>query len=215
MGNQATFEELPAKLKSNPLKIGSRPKLNVPVFLPGFVLNTFSVKILNAILYWKQKGGTGFFHYENFFYPLDSIMNWNRGYGRRGFIQYQFVIPFADGHKNIKNILQEIATSGCVPFLNVLKKFGKGQNLLSFPKEGYTFAIDFPITRNLKAFTRKLDQMVLEAGGRIYLGKDAFLDEKSFKVMYPEYKEWLAIKTKYDPSNKYVSDLSRRIGLTQ
>jgi len=98
-------------------------------------------------------------------------------------------------------------------FSECVKKNGKGQGLLSFPKEGYTFAIDFPITKNLKDFTRKLDQMVLEAGGRIYLGKDAFLDEQSFKAMYPEYIEWLAIKKKCDPNNKYASDLSRRTGL--
>lgn len=215
MGNLATLDELPDSLKSYPLRIGKRPKLNIPVFLPGFVLNTITVKILNSIIHWKQKSGNGFFHYDSFFYPLDAIMNWNRGYGKRGFIQYQFVIPIADGHRNITAILKAIANSGCIPFLNVLKKFGKGQGLLSFPKEGYTFAIDFPITKNLGAFTKKLDQMVLEAGGRIYLGKDAFLDEQSFKAMYPEYKEWLAIKKKYDPTNKYASDLSRRIGLTQ
>lgn len=215
MGNLATVDELPVSLKSNPLKIGKRPKLNVPVFLPGFTLNTFTVRILNSIINWKQKGGNGFFHYDNFFYPLDAIMNWNRGYGKRGFIQYQFVIPITDGHKNITEILKAIASSGCVPFLNVLKKFGKGQGLLSFPKEGYTFAIDFPITKNLKAFTKRLDQMVLDAGGRIYLGKDAFLDEQTFKAMYPEFEEWLAIKKKYDPTNTYTSDLSRRIGLTK
>ncbi len=215
MGNLATVAALPASLKANPLKIGTRPKLNVPFFLPGFALNTLTVRILNSIIHWKQKSGNGFFHYDNFFYPLDAIMNWNRGYGKRGFIQYQFVIPIADGHKNITNILKAIASSGCVPFLNVLKKFGKGQGFLSFPKEGYTFAIDFPITKNLKAFTKKLDKMVLEAGGRIYLGKDAFLDEQTFKAMYPEFEEWLAIKKKYDPTNKYESDLSRRIGLSQ
>lgn len=215
MGNLASVDELPTSLKSDPLKIGKRPKLNVPIFLPEFALNTFTVRILNSIIHWKQKGGNGFFHYDNFFYPLDAIMNWNRGYGKRGFIQYQFVIPITEGHKNITEILKAIASSGCVPFLNVLKKFGKGQGLLSFPKEGYTFAIDFPITKNLKAFTKKLDQMVLDAGGRIYLGKDAFLDEQTFKAMYPEFEEWLAIKKKYDPTNIYTSDLSRRIGLTK
>jgi decaprenylphospho-beta-D-ribofuranose 2-oxidase len=85
--------------------------------------------------------------------------------------------------------------------------------LLSFPFEGYTFAIDFPIKPQLKAFTKKLDGMVLEAGGRIYLGKDAYLDEPTFKAMYPQHVEWLAIKKKYDPTNVFTSDLARRIGL--
>jgi decaprenylphospho-beta-D-ribofuranose 2-oxidase len=96
----------------------------------------------------------------------------------------------------------------------VLKRFGKEQGgLLSFPFEGYTFAIDFPITPQLKPFTQKLDKMVQDAGGRIYLGKDAYLDEGTFKAMYPQHKEWLAIKQKYDPKNVFSSDLSRRIGL--
>ena len=142
------------------------------------------------------------------------INEWNRGYGKRGFIQYQFVIPMQDGRKNIRTILGEITESHCIPFLNVLKKFGKGQGgLLSFPFEGYTFAIDFPITRQLKPFTQKLDQMVLDMGGRIYLGKDAYLDEATFKAMYPQHVEWLQIKRKYDPQNVFSSDLARRIGL--
>jgi FAD/FMN-containing dehydrogenase len=141
------------------------------------------------------------------------INNWNRGYGKRGFIQYQFVIPMTNGRENIRKILVEITQSGCVPFLNVLKKFGKGQGHLSFPFEGYTFAIDFPVTPRLKAFTKKLDQMILEMGGRIYLGKDAYLDEGMFKAMYPQFREWMDVKKKYDPHNVFSSDLSRRIGL--
>jgi decaprenylphospho-beta-D-ribofuranose 2-oxidase len=161
-----------------------------------------------------QKNGAPIVHYDKFFYPLDMINEWNRGYGKRGFIQYQFVLPPENGRQNIEKILIEITKSDCVPFLNVLKKFGKGESgLLSFPREGYTFAIDFPITQQLKPFTQKLDAMVLDMGGRIYLGKDAYLDEATFKAMYPQYKEWLEIKKKYDPNGKFSSDLSRRIGL--
>lgn len=213
MGNPAKVTDLPPRLRNNPLKVGDEPKLFVPFYLPAFTLNSFTVAILNKILYLKQKGGTGISHYENFFYPLDSIKDWNRGYGKRGFIQYQFVLPDENGRDNIRKILVEITQSGCMPFLNVLKKFGKGQGLLSFPFEGYTFAIDFPITPTLKAFTRKLDHIILAMGGRIYLGKDAYLDESTFKAMYPQHREWLEIKKKYDPANIFSSDLSRRIGL--
>lgn len=214
MGNHATLADLPAKLKSNPLKLGKKAKLTVPFYLPSFTLNTLTVKILNTALYIMQKSGAPIAHYDKFFYPLDMINEWNRGYGKRGFIQYQFVLPMKDGKENIRKILTEITQSHCVPFLNVLKKFGKDQGgLLSFPFEGYTFAIDFPITTQLKPFTQKLDKMVLDMGGRIYLGKDAYLDEATFKAMYPQYKEWLEIKKKYDPKNIFSSDLSRRIGL--
>ncbi|HEY9007966.1 MAG TPA: FAD-binding oxidoreductase [Ohtaekwangia sp.] len=214
MGNHAKLADLPAHLKSNPLKLGKKAKLTVPFYLPSFTLNTLSVKFLNTALYIMQKGGKPVAHYDKFFYPLDMINNWNRGYGKRGFIQYQFVLPMENGRENIRKILVEITQSNCVPFLNVLKKFGKGQGgLLSFPFEGYTFAIDFPIKDQLKPFTEKLDKMVLDMGGRIYLGKDAYLDEATFKAMYPQHKEWLEIKRKYDPNNMFSSDLSRRIGL--
>lgn len=214
MGNHARLEDLPAKLRSTPLKLGKKAKLTVPFYLPAFVLNKLSIRLLDVVLYWKQKSAPTISHYDGFFYPLDMINNWNRGYGRRGFIQYQFVLPLENGKENIRKILTEITQSDCIPFLNVLKKFGKGQGgLLSFPFEGYTFAIDFPITRSLKPFTEKLDKMVLDMGGRIYLGKDAYLDEPTFKAMYPQHKAWLDIKRKYDPDNVFSSDLSRRIGL--
>jgi len=152
-------------------------------------------------------------HYEKFFFPLDAINNWNRGYGKRGFIQYQFVIPEENGRQHLVEILEMIAASGCTPFLNVFKRMGEGQGILSFPFKGYTLAIDFPVTKQLHTFTPKLDAKVLAAGGRLYLGKDAMLDEKMFKDMYPQYKEWLAIKQKYDPTGKFNSDISRRLGL--
>ncbi len=214
MGDHARLDELPAKLKKDPLKVGKKPRITVPFYLPAFALNKLTVGILDMVIYNMQKSAPSFSHYDKFFYPLDMINNWNRGYGKRGFIQYQFVIPLTDGLKNIRLILEQITQSNCTPFLNVLKKFGKEQGgLLSFPFEGYTFAIDFPVTPQLKPFTRKLDQMVLEMGGRIYLGKDAYLDEQTFKAMYPQYVDWLAIKKKYDPGNVFSSDLARRIGL--
>jgi decaprenylphospho-beta-D-ribofuranose 2-oxidase len=90
---------------------------------------------------------------------------------------------------------------------------GEGQGILSFPFSGYTLAIDFPITKRLLAFTPKLDEKVLEAGGRLYLGKDALLDEKMFKAMYPRYGEWLTIKQQFDPQNVFSSNIGRRLGL--
>lgn len=214
VGNHATLEDLPEKLRRDPLKVGKKPKLTIPFYLPEFALNPLTVSLLDIALYWKQKSAPAITHYDNFFYPLDMINDWNRGYGKRGFIQYQFVIPLQNGRENIKAILTEITRSHCIPFLNVLKKFGKGQGgLLSFPFEGYTFAIDFPVTPQLKPFTQKLDQMVLSMGGRIYLGKDAYLNEATFKAMYPQYTAWLDIKRKYDPENLFTSDIARRLGL--
>ncbi|MBX3241914.1 MAG: FAD-binding oxidoreductase [Chitinophagaceae bacterium] len=213
VGDAALFRDLPRRLKKDPLKAHKVSKLNVPVFMPAFVLNNFTVGILNRVISFVQNSPKEFVHYEKFFFPLDMINNWNRGYGKRGFIQYQFVIPEKGGENVLRKIMQMIADSGCTPFLNVFKKMGKGQGILSFPFEGYTLAIDFPVTKGLKAFTLRLDEAVLEAGGRLYLGKDAMLEKEMFRQMYPQYREWLAIKKKYDPENTFSSDISRRLGL--
>ena len=213
LGNAAKLDELPAKLKENPLKIHSTGKLAVPFFLPSFVLNGLTVRLLNRVIAFVQNSPKDFVHYEKFFFPLDAINNWNKGYGKRGFIQYQFVIPEDNGKQHLTEILEMIAESGCTPFLNVFKRMGDGQGILSFPFKGYTLAIDFPVTKSLLTFTPKLDAKVLAAGGRLYLGKDALLQEGMFKAMYPQYEQWLAIKRKYDPEEKFSSNISRRIGL--
>src|ERR1700754_1722173 len=213
LGNAAKLEELPAKLKENPLKIHSTGKLAVPFFLPSFALNGLTVRLLNRVIAFVQNSPKDFVHYEKFFFPLDAINNWNKGYGKRGFIQYQFVIPEENGKQHLTEILEMIAGSGCTPFLNVFKRMGDGQGILSFPFKGYTLAIDFPVTKNLLSFTPKLDAKVLSAGGRLYLGKDALLHESTFKAMYPQYEQWLAVKRKYDPANQFTSNISRRLGL--
>ena len=213
LGNAAKLNELPEKLKAEPLKLHKTSKLAVPFFLPSFVLNGLTVRMLNRVIAFVQNSPKEFVHYEKFFFPLDAINNWNKGYGKRGFIQYQFVIPEDNGKKNLTEILELIAGSGCTPFLNVFKRMGEGQGILSFPFKGYTLAIDFPVTKELLSFTPKLDARVLAAGGRLYLGKDALLQESTFKAMYPQHQEWMAIKRKYDPDNRFTSNISRRLGL--
>jgi FAD/FMN-containing dehydrogenase len=213
LGNSAKLSELPEKLKARPLLTHKAGKLKVPFYLPSFALNGVSVRLLNRVIAYVQNSPKEFVHYEKFFFPLDAINDWNKGYGKRGFIQYQFVIPEDDGKKNMTEILEMIASSGCTPFLNVFKRMGEGQGILSFPFKGYTLAIDFPMTKELREFTPKLDAKVLSAGGRLYLGKDGMLHETTFKAMYPQYEEWMAIKRKYDPGNRFSSNISRRLGL--
>jgi decaprenylphospho-beta-D-ribofuranose 2-oxidase len=213
LGNAAKLNELPDKLKANPLKLHTAGKLSVPFFFPSFALNSLTVRVLNRLIAFVQNSSKEFVHYDKFFFPLDAINNWNKGYGKRGFIQYQFVIPEENGKKNLAEILEMIAVSGCTPFLNVFKRMGDGQGILSFPFKGYTLAIDFPVSKELLSFTPKLDAKVLAAGGRLYLGKDALLDEPMFKAMYPQHTEWLEIKKRYDPANRFSSNISRRLGL--
>ena len=216
VGDHAERADLPPKLAKDPLEIHAPSALlDVPVELPDFSLNPVTLRALNVVLGQVQARGAPIAHYQKFFYPLDAIDHWNRGYGARGFTQYQFVIPLEDGERRMRAILERIATSGQLPFLNVLKKFGpEGPGHLSFPFEGYTFAIDFPIAKGLAELAAELDRMVVDAGGRVYLGKDAFLRPESLAAMYPRLDEWRAIKARVDPDEVFRSHLSERVGLT-
>jgi FAD/FMN-containing dehydrogenase len=215
LGDHAALKDLPPTLAADPLKVSGPPKIAVPMELPEFTLNPATIRVVNAVIQRIQASAAPIGHYEAFFYPLDKIANWNRGYGRRGFTQYQFVIPFADGLSQMRKILTAILSSGELPFLNVLKRLGKESGgTLSFPREGYTFAIDFPIRQNTPALTRTLDAMVIDAGGRIYLGKDSFVEASTFRTMYPEVDGWLQTKAKYDPDHVFTSNLGRRVGLS-
>ena len=214
VGDHASLSDLPQKLAVEPLRVSRPPKLAVPFDLPEFTLNPATIRVVNAVIQHIQASATPIGHYEAFFYPLDKIAHWNRGYGRRGFTQYQFVIPFEDGPRQMRKILTTILSSGQLPFLNVLKRLGKESGgVLSFPREGYTFAIDFPVREGTAALLRRLDEMVIDAGGRIYLGKDSYADAVTFRTMYPEVDGWLRTKTKYDPLNVFTSNLGRRVGL--
>ena len=216
VGDHARRDELPEKLAAAPLRISGDPKIALPFELPGLVMNPLSIRVGNAIILKIQSSKAPFKHYEEFFYPLDMAADWNRMYGPRGFAQYQFVLPFDKSRENLRNILTTILSAGELPLINVLKRFGKESGgLLSFPREGYTFAIDFPIRNNTVPLLHKLDQMVLDAGGRIYLGKDSYVEAPMFRAMYPAIDKWLEVKAKYDPGHVFTSDLARRVGLVQ
>jgi decaprenylphospho-beta-D-ribofuranose 2-oxidase len=211
-GDLARRDELPSGL--DPLRVSPPPRLTVPFELPELTLNRASIRLVNAFAQLTMRGMKPIGHYEGFFYPLDMLGHWNRGYGRRGFAQYQFVIPFADGEARMRKLLEFIFASGELPFLNILKRMGKESGgTLSFPREGYTFAIDFPIRDNTVNVLRQLDKLVLDAGGRIYLGKDGYVEAETFRAMYPAVEPWLAVKQRYDPSNVFTSNLARRVGL--
>ena len=215
-GDHAAVDDLPRRLRRNPLAVSGPPRVDLPFDLPAAALNLWTIRGLNAVLDQVQRHGAAVAHYEKFFYPLDFVGRWNRGYGRRGFTQYQFVIPLQDGRRNVAELLRTIAGSGQAPFLNVLKRFGheRPETQLSFPMEGYTFAVDFPIREGLEALLHRLDERVLAMGGRIYLGKDAFLQRPVFERMYPRLDAWRAVKARYDPHTVFSSNLGQRLGLS-
>lgn len=217
LGEHASLHDLNKyTLPSNPLSTHKKPKLNIPFFLPGFTLNTITVSLFNQLFYHlNQNSKSEFFtHYDPYFYPLDSILNWNRIYGKKGFIQYQFVVPFENGKNVMQDILERISHSGMASFLAVLKVMGKPSGLLSFPMQGYTLALDFPIKPGLFAFLETLDQLVLKAGGRLYLAKDARMSAEMFHASYGnnalEFKNKL--KSAY-PNIPFQSALSQRLNI--
>jgi FAD/FMN-containing dehydrogenase len=147
-------------------------KLNIPFFLPGFVLNKLSVKAFNYLYYRRIKKTIteNKVDIDTFFYPLDSISNWNRIYGNKGFAQYQFILPKENSFNGLEEILSTISDSGKGSFLAVLKLYGKAnENYLSFPMEGYSLALDFKIDKETFNLFDELDKLVLKHGGRFYL----------------------------------------------
>ncbi len=176
-GEHAYRHELAGNDTENPLVLKKKFSPTVPFYFPNFVLNALTVKFFNLLYYQRQakKEVKSFIDYETFFYPLDAINDWNKIYGKSGFIQYQMVIPKDKGKDGMRKILETIAKSGNGSFLAVLKLFGKNNPdaYNSFPFEGYTLALDFKVNSKLKKLVDTLDQIVQEFGGRIYLTKDS------------------------------------------
>src|ERR1041385_3748714 len=172
LGEHAKLNEIK---KSEPLKVHKDPLIKVPMYAPGFILNRLSIGAFNFAFFNKHKLTSKYLtvHYDPYFYPLDFMRNWNKMYGRRGFLQYQFVIPFENGANGLRGIIDAIAKEGASSFLTVLKALGPSDNLISFPMPGLTLALDFPVSKSIFPFLDKLDKTVIDLGGRIYLVKDA------------------------------------------
>jgi FAD/FMN-containing dehydrogenase len=167
----------------------------VPINLPTFVLNTLTVKAFNEAYYrvQREKRVHKVTSYEPFFYPLDSIHEWYRLYGKRGFLQYQFVVPFSTSRDAMSEILGRIRRSGEGSFLTVLKKFGNiaSPGMLSFPRPGLTLALDFSYQgKKTLQLLNDLDKVVLESGGGVYPAKDARMTPETFQAYYPQWHEF-------------------------
>lgn len=216
VGEHATREELNATQQKAPLTLPAKRKLSLPFNLPSFVLNTFTVKAFNWLYYGKnyKKVMHKVIPYEPFFYPLDAILHWNRGYGKAGFIQYQFVVSL-EKKDGLVSILQRISDKGWGSFLAVLKVFGKQDSLISFPMEGYTLALDFPIRKGLFEFLDELDEIVLQYGGRLYLSKDARMKQEIFWNSYPNAGRFADIVKQYNSNARFKSLQSERLLLTK
>lgn len=188
----------------------------MPVDLPGWALNGASVRAFNA-LYWRRaqpEAREVVSNYVQFLYPLDAITDWNRLYGRRGFHQFQCVVPREDGAAAVRRLLRIASAGGGASFLAVLKVMGRGgRGLLSFAQPGYSLALDFASGAHTAELFRALEHITRDAGGRIYLAKDSMMSRESFAAMYPNIEAFQQMRALIDPQRRFSSSMSRRLGL--
>jgi len=215
-GEHAKLDELSKKQQANPLIPTNQTPFKIPFNFPSFVLNKLTIKAFNMLYYHKnlKKDFESIIPYNPFFYPLDAILHWNRMYGKKGFVQYQFVLPMETSKKGLIRILKRIREKGLGSFLAVLKLFGEQNDLISFPMRGYTLALDFPVRPGLFKFLDELDKIVHDHGGRIYLSKDARMRQQFLNDSYPGLEKFSAIVKKYNPDFKFSSLQSKRLLLT-
>jgi FAD/FMN-containing dehydrogenase len=190
---------------------------SVPFDAPPFLLGPLSISAFNALYYAAGRDGTAFSGLGSFFFPLDALEAWNRLYGRRGFVQYQALLPRETAAEGCRRLLEEISRERAASFLAVLKTTGPaGRGLLSFPCPGFTLALDVPnVGARLRPLARRLDEIVLECGGRLYLAKDSHTDAATFAAMYTRLAEFRSVRDRLDPRGRFSSTQGRRLGLVE
>jgi decaprenylphospho-beta-D-ribofuranose 2-oxidase len=221
--HHARRADLPARLaRRDPLRFKAGTPLTAPPWVPAGLLNQWTVRAFNEV--WFRKAPKlrrdGLESIQTYFHPLDMVADWNRIYGRPGFLQWQFVVPFgADGDRALRTAVERLSGAGIASFLAVLKRFGPGnpQAGLSFPRQGWTLALDIPAVAaaSLVPLLDSLDDVILDAGGRVYLAKDSRVRPDSVPRMYPGLSEWRRVQRSLDPDRVLQSDLARRLSLLQ
>jgi decaprenylphospho-beta-D-ribofuranose 2-oxidase len=215
-GDFAAVTDLPPGQRGDPLRFAPASLASAPPVFPNGLVSRPTVALMNEAWYRKAPARrTGELQTIGaFFHPLDGIRNWNRVYGPAGFLQYQYVVPFGQ-EEAVRRSFERISAARAPSFVTVLKRFGPGDpGLLSFPVPGWTLALDFPArTPGLAGLLDGLDDLVLAAGGRIYLAKDARVPPRTLAGMYPRLGEFRELRARIDPAGVYVSDLARRLSL--
>lgn len=191
------------------------PRIEAPTFAPSWLLNRASVGAFNRFYWWRHgdRERRQIVNAASFYYPLDSVGRWNRLYGRRGLTQHQAVLPTRTGDDVVERFMARVSELGGQPFLVVLKDFGdEGEGLLSFPRPGYTLALDFAVGAGTQQLIDGLNETVIETGGRIYLAKDALTRPDHFQTMEGErLTAFQAVRDRFDPQRRLRSRLSIRL----
>ena len=216
-GSLATLDQLKEfapKLAKDPLKFNAPQLMTVPDIFPSWTMNKLSLMAIGEAYYLMgSPSRNDVKNLTQFYQPLDLIGEWNRGYGKAGFLQYQFVVP-TDAVEPFKDIIYDIQSSGHYTALNVFKLFGEGnQAPLSYPMKGWNVCVDFPIRPGLNEFLDRLDDQVMQFGGRLYLAKESRTSAEKFHAMYPGMAGWLQTRREIDPTGVFASDMSRRLEL--
>ncbi|MDP9396141.1 MAG: FAD-binding oxidoreductase [Actinomycetota bacterium] len=215
-GDHAPRAMLEGKRRRDPLHFAPRSVATMPGIVPGGLLRPSTVRAFNELWYRKapreRRGEVQ--PLATFFHPLDGVLEWNRVYGPDGFVQYQFVVPFGQ-EAAVRAAVERLSAEGAPSFLAVLKRFGPANpGPLSFPLPGWTLALDVPTrTPGLARLLDSLDDLVVEAGGRVYLAKDSRLRPEVLPLMYPRLDEWREARERLDPHHVFTSDLARRLAL--
>ncbi|HET9611218.1 MAG TPA: FAD-binding oxidoreductase [Acidimicrobiales bacterium] len=217
-GDFATVDDLPARdrRRRDPLAYRLPPTVPAPPVAPNALINRASIAAFNEVWYRKapRRRRGHLQSIDRFWYPLDMVGGWNRMYGRRGFLQWQCLVPFG-AEDALRHIVEAIAEHPAPSFLSVLKYFGEANpGPLSFPGPGWTLAVDVPTdVGELAALLNGLDEQVLHVGGRLYLAKDSRMRPDHLPLMYPRLDEWREVRDSLDPERRLNSDLARRLDL--
>ena len=215
LGEHATRTDLDADKAKQPLDAGHKGARAIPLDFPGFALNRWTVRAFNELYYrmgaWKPT--RALVDWDTYFYPLDAVLKWNRIYGRRGFAQFQCVLPLETSRAGLTELLQAIADAGAGSFLAVLKRFGPQDSAFSFPMEGYTLALDFPMKPRTEALLERLDGIALAHGGRFYLAKDSRMRAQTLRAADARTAEFEAMRDARGLKDHFASAQSERLSL--
>jgi decaprenylphospho-beta-D-ribofuranose 2-oxidase len=216
-GNHATLADMPSSSRADARAYAPRTLLGLPPLLPNGLINPLTVRAFNEM--WFRKSPRARHGYvesiKPFFFPLDGVRAWNAIYGTRGFVQYQFVVPYGAEHV-VRAALERFSAARTPTFLAVLKRFEHdSRSLIGFPMSGWTLAVDIPAGRGaLRELLDDLDELVAEAGGRVYLTKDARLRPELLAAMYPQLDAWREARAALDPNHVLQSDMDRRLNIS-
>jgi FAD/FMN-containing dehydrogenase len=215
VGEHASLDELGPKERGDRWVQKPKGKKAVPLDFPSFALNSLSVRAFNTLYYanGKRQAGSTLIDYDSYFYPLDAILEWNRIYGRKGFAQFQCVIPLAASQAGLQALLRGIARSGQGSFLAVLKRMGAQDSRFSFPMEGYTLALDFPMRSDTPALFAALEDIAIDHGGRFYLAKDSLLTPDRLRQSDSRTAAFTRMRAASGASPRFRSLQSERLAL--